>query len=181
MADKQSQSTQLGNIQSSNINNAPWPLQNEAVDVSEYVSQIHTPQGYIQMHANDNAITRIGFADTSVSEKLNLISELAKRQMLAYLMGNLKHFNLPLAPKGTGFQQSVWQQLLKISHGQTASYSQIATAINNPKASRAVGAANGKNPIAIVIPCHRIIGANGSLTGYAGGLPRKSFLLSVER
>ncbi|MCC8169988.1 MAG: methylated-DNA--[protein]-cysteine S-methyltransferase, partial [Oscillospiraceae bacterium] len=84
-------------------------------------------------------------------------------------------------PHGTDFQRRVWSELLKIPYGETRSYGQIAASIGNPKASRAVGSANNKNPIAIVIPCHRVIGANGSLTGYAGGLDIKSFLLETEK
>lgn len=152
-----------------------------ATQPSNYVSQIHTSQGYIWMYANDTAITRVEFGNASTVQNPNAVSDLAKTQMQDYLNGRLRQFDLPLAPKGTVFQQLVWQQLLNIEYGKTASYLDIATAIYNPKACRAVGAANGKNPIAIVIPCHRIIGANGSLTGYAGGLPRKSFLLALEQ
>jgi methylated-DNA-[protein]-cysteine S-methyltransferase len=146
-----------------------------------FVSELHTTTGYIRMYANEKAITKIKFYDTSVIEYPNHITELAKVEMAAYLAGELRQFTLPLAPAGTPFQRSVWEQLLNIEYGETASYLDIAKAINNPKACRAVGAANGKNPIAIVIPCHRIVGANGSLTGYAGGLARKSFLLNLEQ
>ncbi len=160
--------------------NAPWAAQGESERLSDYVSQIHTSQGYIRLLATTTAITEIKFHEDSITENPNSISELAKAQMQEYIAGNLTQFDLPLAPKGTDFQRAVWQQLLTIVYGQTASYLDIATAMNNPKACRAVGAANGKNPIAIVIPCHRIIGANGSLTGYASGLTLKSFLLSLE-
>jgi methylated-DNA-[protein]-cysteine S-methyltransferase len=97
-----------------------------------------------------------------------------------YFAQKRKHFQLPLAAKGTNFQQGVWAALCNIEYGQTASYLDIATNVGNPKACRAVGAANGKNPIAIVVPCHRIIGSNGTLTGYAGGMNRKSYLLALE-
>ena len=146
-----------------------------------HMSALHTPHGYIRMYALNAAIIKIGFYEDSTLENPNHLSELAKAQMQAYVAGTLQQFDLPLAPKGTVFQQQVWAQLLHVGYGETASYLALATAIHNPKACRAVGAANGKNPIAIVIPCHRIIGANGSLTGYAGGLSRKSFLLSLER
>ena len=146
----------------------------------DYVTQVHTPQGYIHMYASSKAITHITFAEKTIVEVPNPISEIAKHQMQQYVQGTLHVFTLPLAPYGTHFQRNVWQQLLTIDYGKTASYLDIANGINNPKACRAVGAANGKNPIAIVIPCHRIIGANGSLTGYAGGLPRKSYLLELE-
>lgn len=101
-------------------------------------------------------------------------------QLEAYLAGRRQAFSLALAPKGTEFQRAVWQQLMAIPFGDTQSYSQIATAIGRPKAVRAVGAANGANPIAIIVPCHRVIGKNGTLTGYAWGLEMKSALLALE-
>ncbi|HMJ21899.1 MAG TPA: methylated-DNA--[protein]-cysteine S-methyltransferase, partial [Terriglobales bacterium] len=103
------------------------------------------------------------------------------RQLQAYFAGELENFNLPLAPEGTPFQKEVWQRLCDISYGQTISYGELARRIGNPKASRAVGLANGSNPIPIVIPCHRVIGSNGKLTGYGGGLPIKEKLLALER
>jgi len=101
-------------------------------------------------------------------------------QLRAYFAGELKEFDLPLDMQGTEFQKRVWQELLNIPYGETRSYSFVATAIGAPKAVRAVGAANGANPIPIVVPCHRVIGAGGSLTGYGGGLPLKRFLLDLE-
>ncbi|TAL08984.1 MAG: methylated-DNA--[protein]-cysteine S-methyltransferase [Porticoccaceae bacterium] len=105
----------------------------------------------------------------------------AVRQLRAYFAGRLTRFELPLNPAGTAFQKSVWQALLAVPHGATASYGEIAAAVGNPRASRAVGLANGRNPIAIVVPCHRIIGRDGSLTGYGGGLDRKRWLLAHEQ
>jgi methylated-DNA-[protein]-cysteine S-methyltransferase len=102
------------------------------------------------------------------------------RQLDEYFAGRRQRFELALAPQGTAFQQAVWQALLQIPFGQTSSYSALAAEIERPKAVRAVGAANGANPIAIIIPCHRVIGRDGSLTGYAGGLPRKALLLKLE-
>jgi methylated-DNA-[protein]-cysteine S-methyltransferase len=102
------------------------------------------------------------------------------RQLDEYFAGRRQRFELPLAPQGTVFQQAVWQALQSIPYGQTSSYSALAAKIARPKAVRAVGAANGANPIAIIIPCHRVIGRDGSLTGYAGGLPRKALLLRLE-
>jgi methylated-DNA-[protein]-cysteine S-methyltransferase len=102
-------------------------------------------------------------------------------QLAEYFAGTRTAFELPLAPDGTAFQRLVWDQLVAIPHGETRSYGQIAAAIGRPAASRAVGAANGKTPIAIVIPCHRVIGADGSLTGYGGGMPAKQWLLAHER
>jgi methylated-DNA-[protein]-cysteine S-methyltransferase len=102
-------------------------------------------------------------------------------QLTEYFAGRRQRFELHLAPEGTPFQQRVWRELQDIPYGVTMSYGQIATRIGRPTASRAVGLANGSNPIAIVIPCHRVIGANGTLTGYGGGLPIKERLLALER
>jgi methylated-DNA-[protein]-cysteine S-methyltransferase len=105
----------------------------------------------------------------------------ARRQLQGYFDRTLTTFDLPLAPEGTEFQQRVWARLLEISYGETASYGEIAHRLGMTNAaSRAVGLANGQNPIPIVIPCHRVIGANGSLTGYAGGVERKQILLDIE-
>lgn len=159
-----------------------------------FISTIETPLGELHICANEHGVTYIGFIDdhrrlVNIGDsdraenkgKSNAVSELAAQQLIDYFAGKRKKFDLPLAPKGTEFQQQVWRQLKQVKYGDTASYIDIATAINKPKASRAVGAANGKNPISIVIPCHRIVGSNGTLTGYAGGLDRKSFLLSLEQ
>ena len=100
--------------------------------------------------------------------------------MREYFSGRRTEFDLPLAPEGTEFQRTVWRHLQDIPYGQTISYGELAKRVGNPKASRAVGAANGCNPLPIVIPCHRVIGANGKLTGFGGGLPTKEMLLSLE-
>lgn len=105
----------------------------------------------------------------------------AQRQLNEYFSGSRKVFSLPLALTGTPFQRKVWQQLTQIPYGEVRSYGQIAQAVGNPKACRAVGAANHCNPIPILVPCHRVVGANGSLTGYAGGLWRKNLLLQLEQ
>lgn len=104
----------------------------------------------------------------------------AARQLAAYFSGDRTAFDLPLRPKGTPFQRAVWDELLRIPHGETRSYGELARALGQPGGAQAVGAANGQNPIAVVIPCHRVIGADGSLTGYAGGLERKRALLALE-
>ncbi|MDT0462979.1 methylated-DNA--[protein]-cysteine S-methyltransferase [Streptomyces gibsoniae] len=104
----------------------------------------------------------------------------AAEQLAAYFAGELKEFTLELRMAGTPFQRSVWQQLKEIPYGETRSYGELADALGNPGASRAVGLANGKNPIGIIVPCHRVVGANGSLTGYGGGLDRKKRLLDFE-
>jgi methylated-DNA-[protein]-cysteine S-methyltransferase len=103
------------------------------------------------------------------------------RQLTAYFAGKLRAFDIPLAPQGTAFQTQVWRALCDIPYGETTSYGELAGRIGNPKAVRAVGLANGSNPIAVVIPCHRVIGSNGSLVGYGGGLPIKQALLALER
>jgi methylated-DNA-[protein]-cysteine S-methyltransferase len=104
----------------------------------------------------------------------------AVRQLNEYFAGSRREFDLPLRFVGTAFQQTVWRALMDIPYGMTVSYGEQATRIGNPKASRAVGLANGRNPLPIVVPCHRVIGADGSLTGFGGGLPRKRWLLAHE-
>lgn len=104
----------------------------------------------------------------------------ACNQLDHYFAGRLTTFELPLAARGTEFQQSVWAELLNIPYGATTSYGAIAKTLGNPKAVRAVGNANGRNPIPVIIPCHRVIGSDGSLTGFGGGLPTKTFLLNLE-
>jgi methylated-DNA-[protein]-cysteine S-methyltransferase len=102
------------------------------------------------------------------------------RQLQAYFFGELKHFDLPLTPEGTEFQLRVWNSLRTIHYGETISYAQLAQKIGNPQAVRAVGLANGCNPIPIIVPCHRVIGSDGSLTGFGGGLANKKILLVLE-
>lgn len=105
----------------------------------------------------------------------------ATRQLTEYFAGQRTEFDLQLSPSGTDFQRQVWEALTEIPYGETRSYGQLATAIGRPGASRAVGAANSRNPVSIVVPCHRVIGASGMLTGYSGGPERKQFLLDLER
>jgi len=105
----------------------------------------------------------------------------AAAQLAEYFAGDRREFDLELAPRGTPFQQLVWQQLARIPYGETRTYAALARALGRPSASRAVGAANGRNPLSIVVPCHRVIGASGELTGYAGGLPAKRWLLAHEQ
>lgn len=143
-----------------------------------------SPVGELTIAADDLGITAVAFpGDISVPKDAaaNPLVREAERQLRAYFAGKLTRFDLPLNPSGTVFQKSVWQALCAVPHGATASYGEIAAAIGNPKASRAVGLANGRNPIAIVVPCHRIIGRDGSLTGYGGGLDRKRWLLAHEQ
>jgi|GEM_PF-16655 len=145
-----------------------------------YKSIVKTPHGFLSIFANENAVKAIDFSDTHPLVNENKISKLAAKQLSEYIANQREYFDLPLDPDGTDFQKHVWQALLDIPFGATASYLDIAIAVGNKKACRAVGAANGKNPIPIVIPCHRIIGTNGKLTGYAGGLTRKTYLLALE-
>lgn len=105
----------------------------------------------------------------------------AAEQLGEYFVGDRRTFDLPLAPEGTAFQQRVWAALQEIPYGETWSYGQLAAHLGSPGASRAVGLANGRNPISIIVPCHRVIGADGSMTGYGGGVPRKEHLLALER
>ncbi|MBW4552425.1 MAG: methylated-DNA--[protein]-cysteine S-methyltransferase [Aphanocapsa sp. GSE-SYN-MK-11-07L] len=105
----------------------------------------------------------------------------AKQQLTAYFAGSLTEFDLPLQMLGTAFQRQVWSVLAAIPYGKTISYGELAQQIGQPKASRAVGLANGRNPVSIIVPCHRVIGANGKLTGYGGGIERKQWLLNHER
>lgn len=109
------------------------------------------------------------------------ISDTAYEQICEYIAGRRKSFDLPYELYGTEFQKRVWTELCRIPYGETRTYKQIAEAVGNPESSRAVGSANGKNPIMIIVPCHRVIGTNGNLTGYAGGLELKKALLDIER
>jgi methylated-DNA-[protein]-cysteine S-methyltransferase len=104
----------------------------------------------------------------------------AEAQLAAYFAGSLTSFDLPLDPSGTPFQLRVWEALRSIPYGETATYAELAAAVGKPSAFRAVGAANGRNPISVIVPCHRVIGADGTLTGYGGGLERKRMLLELE-
>lgn len=149
---------------------------------NQYCDNYQTPLGRMEIIASASAVTAINFVNDKplAKVKANTITDLAKAQMLAYFAGKRRQFDIPMSPEGTAFQKQVWQALTTIEFGQTCSYRDIAELINNPKAVRAVGAANGKNPMTIVVPCHRVIGANGSLTGYASGVDRKAWLLNHE-
>ncbi|WP_205312377.1 methylated-DNA--[protein]-cysteine S-methyltransferase [Rheinheimera maricola] len=142
---------------------------------------IPSPLGQINISATSSGISEILFSNTAINHAPSALTELAAGQLQAYFAGTLQQFNLPLAATGTAFQQQVWQALCEVPFGTTCSYADIARRINNIKAVRAVGAANGRNPLAIVVPCHRVIGANGTLTGYAGGLEKKAWLLQHEQ
>jgi methylated-DNA-[protein]-cysteine S-methyltransferase len=126
-----------------------------------------------------NCKTKKDFTENTAVNETPLIKKTVQ-QLNEYFNKKRKIFDLPLSPNGTEFQQKVWNCLQKIPYGETCSYGELAKMIGNPKASRAVGMANNKNPIVIIIPCHRVIGADGSLTGYAGGLDIKKILLGLE-
>ncbi len=151
-------------------------------------TQIESPLGPLLLAADDAGLRHIVFAtekravrpDAAWREDRKPLQETI-RQLRTYFAGELESFDLPLAPEGTPFQLDVWKRLCDIPYGETISYGELARRIGNPNASRAVGLANGANPIPIVIPCHRVIGSNGKLTGYGGGLPIKEKLLALER
>ncbi|WP_337878674.1 methylated-DNA--[protein]-cysteine S-methyltransferase [Rheinheimera sp.] len=145
--------------------------------------QLPSPLGLIEISASEQGIQSIYFVDHSdaPSQSNQPALQQCQQQLTDYFAGKRQQFDLPLAASGTAFQQRVWAALCTIGYGQTCSYGDIALQLQNPKAVRAVGAANGRNPLSIVVPCHRVIGANGSLTGYAGGLERKLWLLQHEQ
>jgi len=152
--------------------------------MEKLTAYINSPIGFLEIKGNKDAIFSIRFRD--VVDKRNESSAGAEmidkciEQLDAYFKGEQKTFNLNLEPEGTDFQKSVWDALLTIPYGRRNSYRQIAESLGNPLAGQAVGAANGKNPIAIVVPCHRVIGSKGELTGYAGGIHRKKWLIEHE-
>ena len=147
-----------------------------------------SPVGRLLLVADEGGLRELLFErgrtspviDASWKNNDHLLRE-AIRQLRAFFAGERQHFDLELNPQGTGFQQRVWRALQEIPFGETISYRELARRLGNPAASRAVGLANGSNPIAIIIPCHRVIGSNGTLTGYGGGLENKRWLLDFER
>lgn len=148
-----------------------------------YRDYYDSPIGTIEIRANGRGITALDFYENTERREPavpNPILEKAKSQLAEYFSGERQAFDLKIEMQGTEFQKSVWRKLLDIPYGQTCSYFDIARKTGNPKAVRAVGAANGKNPIALIVPCHRVIGSDGRLTGYAGGLDRKAWLLQHE-
>jgi len=159
-------------------------------NIKTYCWKISSPIGRIYISADNRYLRTISFSDNRQSAAepgreiifaSNPIIQQAAKQLQEYFARKRTTFDLPITFTGTEFQRKTWQSLLNIPYGETRSYLQQAQAIGNPKAVRAVGRANGLNPIAIVVPCHRVIGKSGKLTGYAGGLERKEFLLNLER
>jgi methylated-DNA-[protein]-cysteine S-methyltransferase len=151
-------------------------------------TEMESPVGPLLLAADDGGLRQILFVkgkrvvrpDPAWHEDRRPLEETI-RQLSAYFSGELQRFSLPLAPEGTPFQLEVWRRLCDIPYGETLSYGEVARRIGHPNASRAVGLANGANPIPIVIPCHRVIGSTGKLTGYGGGLLTKEKLLALER
>ena len=151
---------------------------------------IESPVGQLKLVASDKGLVailwendsprRVRLTDLIANEKHPVLIE-TERQLREYFAGKRKAFSVALDMRGTRFQQDVWAALLAIPFGETRSYGQLAKQLGNPRASRAVGAANGKNPVSIIVPCHRVIGSSGKLTGFAGGLDTKAHLLNLER
>ena len=147
---------------------------------------LETPIGPLRLHATDDALVAVYLPGQEPPAPAperpgHALLEQARAQLAEYFAGERRHFDLPLEPRGTPFQREVWSALRGIPFGATRSYAEMAAALGRPSASRAVGGANGRNPLSIVVPCHRVIGANGALTGYAGGIARKEWLLRHER
>jgi methylated-DNA-[protein]-cysteine S-methyltransferase len=147
---------------------------------------LETPIGTLRLVSNGDGLTSIEFPgrhgtiEEGDNQAMDPVLAAAAEQLSEYFAGTRNDFQLPLNPGGTAFQQTVWSALAQIPYGELRSYKDIAETIGKPKAVRAVGAANGRNPLPIVVPCHRVIGSDGSLTGFAGGLPVKTQLLTLE-
>jgi methylated-DNA-[protein]-cysteine S-methyltransferase len=180
----------------------PWKLRERSNEVmrgaearvgrAEEMSEVcytrfESPVGWLLLAGDRKALRRVSFESSKRSapppadwkQNRDVFAEVI-RQLQAYFRGELKEFDLPLAIEGTEFQLRVWNELRAIPYGETISYAQLAVRVGNPKAVRAVGLANGSNPIPIIVPCHRVIGSNGSLTGFGGGLSMKKKLLELE-
>ena len=141
-----------------------------------------TAQGLLEVLCSGGAVTGLRWTERPAApHQPSPLSDEAARQVCQYLAGERRTFDLPASPRGTAFQQRVWRALAEIPYGQTASYGDIAARLGRPKAARAVGAAAGRNPLWLIIPCHRCVGKNGALTGYAGGVARKTALLALEK
>lgn len=139
------------------------------------------PVGRLRIEARNGALVRIEKTEEPCRDACDGLLLRTKAQLEEYFAGERRRFELPLAPEGTAFQKKVWAALETIPYGETRSYGELAAMIGNPKAARAVGGANHKNPLSIVVPCHRVLGADGALTGYGGGLPMKAYLIKLEK
>ncbi len=152
--------------------------------MTTFTTTVDSPVGPLVLTSDGTSLTRLLFdarPEPTWSTERCAVLDRATRQLAEYFAGERTSFDLPLAPVGTPFQLTTWSALRDIPYAETINYGQLALRVGNAKASRAVGLANGRNPISIVVPCHRVIGANGSLTGYGGGLDRKRLLLDLER
>ncbi len=145
-----------------------------------YQSYLKTPIGYLRILSNGEGISEIKFQDTDGPEDPDIHTESARTQLQEYFEGRRNQFDLPLSPIGTDFEEGVWDELKTIPYGSTTTYGTIAQKLGDKNFAQAVGHANGKNRIAVVIPCHRVIGSDNKLVGYAGGLHRKEWLLKHE-
>lgn len=146
-----------------------------------YNCYIETPLGLIRIEASDRGLTEISFKQSIEGKQMtNKHVDAAAEQLMAFFKGERQEFQLTYDIEGTDFRMRVWNELQKIPYGSTISYKELAVRVGNPKAVRAVGGANNKNPLGIVIPCHRVIGADGSLVGYAEGTDKKKWLLDLE-
>ena len=144
-------------------------------------ARIKTPLGIAELGGDSNGLSYVKILEEGeVSESIPSELKPATEQLQKYFHGQLQEFDLKLNPQGTDFQKKVWNKLLEISYGKTTSYLELSRELGDEKAIRAVASANGKNPLWIIVPCHRVIGSDGSLTGYAGGLHRKKWLLELE-
>jgi methylated-DNA-[protein]-cysteine S-methyltransferase len=150
--------------------------------IKKYFGYYHSPIGILEIICSEDAVLSVMFVDKEMPvEENNIVLEKTVSQLDEYFNGMRKEFDLKISLDGTDFQKKVWNELLNIPYGTTLSYKELAIKIGNEKGVRAVGNANGKNMIWIIVPCHRVIGTNGSLTGYAGGLDRKQWLLEHEK
>ena len=152
--------------------------------MTTFTTTVDSPVGPLLLTSDGSSLTRLLFdarPEPTWSAEPCAVLDRATQQLAEYFAGERTTFDLPLAPAGTPFQLTTWMALREIPYAETINYGQLALRVGNAKASRAVGLANGRNPISIVVPCHRVIGANGSLTGYGGGLGRKRLLLDLER
>jgi methylated-DNA-[protein]-cysteine S-methyltransferase len=152
-----------------------------------HITTVESPIGELTLASDGEALTGLYMTDQRHRPELpaaggdDAVLAAAREQLTEYFAGERRAFDLPLRPAGTPFQRAVWDALRDIPYGETAGYGELARRLGRPGAARAVGRANGRNPIAVVVPCHRVIGAAGALTGYGGGLERKRYLLELER
>lgn len=153
----------------------------DSKELSPEIAYITSPLGFIEIRAERGSVTGLYFLDEMKEEVIPEMLQEAVRQLKLYFTGGLTSFDLPVWLKGTAFQKSVWDKLMEIPYGSTTSYGEIAAKLGLKNGARAVGLANGANPLSIIIPCHRVISHSGKLTGYSGGLWRKEWLLKLEQ